>query len=73
MTACDTASSSIWVKPYTEKAARSSVEFLNLITGNDHGVTIKNVLTGNGLEFTTIWESGNHRFENALLVTIPPR
>jgi transposase InsO family protein len=66
LTACDTASSFAWAKLYTDKSVRSTVDFLNHITGNAQGVTIKAVLTDNGLEFTTNWESGNHRFEKAL-------
>jgi transposase InsO family protein len=66
LTACDNASSFAWAKLYTHKTAQSAVDFLYHIIGNDQGVTINNVLTDNGLEFTTHWESGNHRFENAL-------
>jgi len=67
LTACDTASSFAWAKLYTDKSVRSTVDFLKHITGNTQGVTIKAVLTDNGLEFTTNWESGNHRFEKALI------
>lgn len=66
LTGCDAATSFAWAKLYTDKTARSTVNFLDHILHRSHGVTIRNVLTDNGLEFTTNWESGNHKFEFAL-------
>lgn len=66
MTGCDTATSFAWAKLYTDKTARSAVNFLGHVLANSHGVTVRKVLTDNGLEFTTNWASGNHRFEFAL-------
>lgn len=66
MTACDAATSFAWAKLYTDKSARSAVDFLEHIREYSHGATVSNVLTDNGKEFTTHWASKKHRFENAL-------
>lgn len=66
MTACDAASSFAWAKLYTDKSARSAVEFMEHILENSHGATVSNILTDNGKEFTTHWASKKHRFETAL-------
>jgi len=66
MTGCDAASSFAWAKLYTDKSARSAVNFVDHILNNAHGVKIKAVLTDNGKEFTTHWASKKHPFENIL-------
>jgi len=66
LTGCDAATSFAWAKLYTDKTARAAVDFLEYILENSRGVTVSNVLTDNGKEFTTHWASKKHRFENAL-------
>ena len=66
MTACDAASSFAWAKLYTDKSARSAVDFLDHILNTAHGVAVKAILTDNGKEFTTHWASKKHLFERIL-------
>ncbi len=66
MTACDAATSFAWAKLYTDKSARSAVDFMEHLLARTDGVDVKAVLTDNGKEFTTHWASKKHRFENAL-------
>lgn len=66
MTACDAATSFAWAKLYTEKSARSAVNFIDYLLAGAYGIMVKTVLTDNGKEFTTHWASKKHRFENAL-------
>ena len=66
MTACDTTSSFAWAKLYTDKSARSAVDFVDHILNTAHGVAVKAVLTDNGKEFTTHWASKKHLFERIL-------
>lgn len=66
MTACDAASSFAWAKLYTDKSAKSAVDFIDHILTSTYGITVKAVLTDNGKEFTTHWASKKHLFENIL-------
>lgn len=66
MTACDAASSFAWARLYTEKTAEAAGDFLDHLLNVSHGVQIKALLTDNGKEFTTHWQSKDHRFERAL-------
>jgi transposase InsO family protein len=66
MTACDAATSFAWAKLYTEKSAEASGDFLEHLIAHRHGVVIQALLTDNGKEFTTHWESKEHSFERAL-------
>ena len=63
MTGCDAASSFAWAKLYTDKSARSAVDFIDHILAGAYGITVKAVLTDNGKEFTTHWASKKHLFE----------
>lgn len=66
MTACDAASSYGWAKLYTEKSAEAAVDFLDHLLTASNSVKLKALLTDNGKEFTTHWDSKDHRFERAL-------
>lgn len=66
MTGCDAASSFAWAKLYTDKSARSAVDFIDHILNTAHGVAVKAVLTDNGKEFTTHWASKKHLLERIL-------
>lgn len=66
MTACDAATSFAWARLYTDKSASAASDFLSHICQTAHGVTLKNLLSDNGKEFTTHWKSKNHLFENNL-------
>jgi transposase InsO family protein len=66
MTACDAASSFAWAKLYTDKSARSAVDFIDHILAGAFGINVKTILTDNGKEFTTHWASKKHLFENIL-------
>jgi len=66
MTACDAATSFAWAKLYTDKSARSALDFLAHVLDNAHGTGVRSILTDNGKEFTTHWKSKNHPFERAL-------
>ena len=66
LTACDAATSFAWAKLYTDKSARSAVDFIEHLLARTDGVDVKAVLTDNGKEFTTHWASKKHRFENDL-------
>jgi len=66
MTACDAATSFAWARLYTDKSARSALDFLAHILKNAHGARVRSILTDNGKEFTTHWKSKNHPFERVL-------
>jgi len=66
MTACDAASSFAWAKLYTDKSARSAVDFIKHIIAGAYGITVKAVMTDNGKEFNTHWTSKKHLFERIL-------
>jgi transposase InsO family protein len=66
MTACDAASSFAWAKLYTDKSAEAACDFLDHLQQTSHGIKIQALLTDNGKEFTTHWESKEHSFERAL-------
>jgi len=66
MTACDAATSFGWAKLYTDKSAEAACDFLDHLQRASHGVRIQALLTDNGKEFTTHWQSKDHRFERAL-------
>jgi transposase InsO family protein len=66
MTACDAATSFAWAQLYTDKSAYAARDFLAHILIQSHGVKVKAILTDNGKEFTTHWQSKNHKFENVL-------
>jgi len=66
MTACDAATSFAWAKLYTDKSAEAACDFLDHLRGTSHRVRIQALLTDNGKEFTTHWQSKDHRFEKAL-------
>ncbi len=65
-TAIDTFSSYAWAGLYTDKSAISSCDFLTHVQENRREITLHAVLTDNGKEFTTHWESKNHDFERLL-------
>jgi len=66
MTACDAATSFAWAQLYTDKSAYAAREFLAHLLIQSQGVQFKTMLTDNGKEFTTHWQSKNHLFENTL-------
>ncbi len=66
MTACDAATSFAWAKLYPDKSASAARDFLAHILIQSQGVPVKALLTDNGKEFTTHWQSKNHTFENCL-------
>ena len=65
-TAIDTFSSYAWAELYTDKSATSACEFLMHLQENRRDIPIHAMLTDNGKEFTTHWESKNHDFEHLL-------
>jgi len=66
MTGIDAATSYGWAKIFTDKTAAAAVDFLHEIIQNACGVTVANVLTDNGTEFTSRWRTKQHRFEQTL-------
>jgi len=67
-TGVDTYASFGWAKLYTDKTALSACDFMMHVYNNSQDVTIRSVLTDNGLEFTTHHKSKNHSFERLLKV-----
>jgi len=65
-TAIDTFSSYTWAGLYMDKTAASACDFFTRIHANRRDVPFYAVLTDNGKEFTTHWESKNHDFERLL-------
>ncbi len=67
-TAIDTYSSFGLAYLYTDKSAKSSVDFISKAVGtlSDMGITVEKILTDNGKEYTTHWDSGYHMFEEYL-------
>lgn len=65
-TAIDTFSSFSWAELFTDKSAKSACDFLAHVHENSRDISIHAVLTDNGKEFTTHWESKNHDFEHLL-------
>jgi len=65
-TAIDTFSSYAWAELYTDKSAKSACDFLTHLQENRRDISIHAMLTDNGKEFTTHWESKNHDFEHLL-------
>lgn len=65
-TAIDTFSSYSWAELFTDKSAKSACDFLAHVQENSGDISIHAVLTDNGKEFTTHWESKNHDFEHLL-------
>ena len=65
-TAIDTFSSYAWAELYTDKSAKSACDFLTHLQENRRDISIHAMLTDNGKEFTTHWESKNHDFERLL-------
>jgi len=66
--AIDTYSSFGFAYLYTDKSAKSSVDFILRTLGilSDMGITVERILTDNGKEYTTHWDSGYHHFEEYL-------
>ena len=65
-TAIDSFSSYAWAELFTDKSALSACDFLTHVHENQSDIPIHAVLTDNGKEFTTHWESKNHDFEHLL-------
>jgi transposase InsO family protein len=67
-TAIDTYSSFGLAYLYTDKSVKSSLDFISKTVDRfkDMGITIERVLTDNGKEYTTHWDSGYHMFEEYL-------
>jgi len=67
-TAIDTYSSFGFAYLYTDKSVKSSVDFISktLNTFKDMGIIVERILTDNGKEYTTHWDTGYHHFEEYL-------
>jgi len=67
-TAIDTYSSFGLAYLYTDKSVKSSVDFITktIDTFKNMGITVERILTDNGKEYTTHWDSGYHHFEEHL-------
>jgi len=67
-TAIDTYSSFGLAYLYTDKSAKSSVDFISRTLGilNNMGITVEKILSDNGKEYTTHWDSRYHIFEEYL-------
>lgn len=65
-TAIDTFSSYAWAELSTDKSAKSACYFLTHVHENRCDIPLHAVLTDNGKEFTTHWDSKNHDFEHLL-------
>jgi len=66
--AIDTYSSFGLAYLYTDKSAKSSVDFISRTLGilDNMGITVERILSDNGKEYTTHWDSGYHHFEEYL-------
>ena len=51
---------------YTDKSSKSAVDFMSKVVSRlvDMGITAERVLTDNGKEYTTHWDTGSHDFED---------
>ena len=67
-TAIDTYSSFGLAYLYTDKSAKSSVDFISRTLGilDNMGITVERILSDNGKEYTTHWDSRYHIFEEYL-------
>jgi len=67
-TAIDTYSSFGFAYLYTDKSVKSSVDFISNTLGilGNMGITVERILTDNGKEYTTHWDTGYHHFEEYL-------
>ena len=67
-TAIDTYSSFGLAYLYTDKSAKSSVDFISRTLGilDNMGITVERILSDNGKEYTTHWDSRYHIFEGYL-------
>ncbi len=67
-TAIDTYSSFGFAYLYTDKSVKSSVDFISKVLGilSAMGITVERILTDNGKEYTTHWDTGYHQFEEYL-------
>jgi len=67
-TAIDTYSSFGLAYLYTDKSSKSSVDFISKTIDKfkDIGITVERILTDNGKEYTTHWDSRYHHFEEYL-------
>jgi transposase InsO family protein len=65
-TGIDTYSSYGWAKPFLDKTADSACAFLSHVQNSRGEITFHAIMTDNGKEFTTHWESKNHDFEKLL-------
>lgn len=66
--AIDTYSSFGFAYLYTDKTSKSAVDFMSKVVSRflDMGITTERVLTDNGKEYTTHWDTGSHAFEDYL-------
>ncbi|MBA7699954.1 IS481 family transposase ISRhsp3 [subsurface metagenome] len=66
--AIDTYSSFGFSYLYTDKSAKSAVDFISKVVDRllDMGITTERVLTDNGKEYTTHWDTDTHAFEDYL-------
>ena len=65
-TGIDTYSSYGWAKLLLDKTADSACDFLTHVQNSRGDISIHAIMTDNGKEFTTHWESKNHDFEKLL-------
>jgi len=67
-TAVDTYSSFGLAYLYTDKSSRSSVDFISRTLGilDNMGITVERILSDNGKEYTTHWDTRCHHFEEYL-------
>lgn len=65
-TGIDTYSSYGWAKLFLDKSANSACDFLTHVQNPRGKINIHAIMTDNGKEFTTHWESKNHNFEKLL-------
>lgn len=65
-TGIDTYSSYGWAKLFLDKTADSACGFLTHVQNSREEINFHAIMTDNGKEFTTHWESKNHDFEELL-------
>jgi transposase InsO family protein len=65
-TAIDTYSSYGWANLFLDKSAKSACDFLAQVRNSRGEIPFHAIMTDNGKEFTTHWESKNHDFERLL-------
>jgi transposase InsO family protein len=68
LTAIDTYSSFGAAYLYTDKSVKSSLDFISRTLGilDNMGITVERILSDNGKEYTTHWDSRYHHFEEYL-------